>query len=562
MIDLRSWLEQELERFDVPGVAVAVVHEGKTQMCDAVGLRDREADLDVTPDTAFAIGSVTKSFTAAGIGALVDDGVLAWDEPVRRHLRDFELRDHVATERMTVVDMLSHRSGLPRHDLLWYGNNAIDRADAVHRLRHLEPNRDFRTAWQYNNLLYLTAGHLCEVVTGESWEDLLRRRLFEPLGMTSTTFSYEEAEGAGEVALPYAERRGEVVRIPYAQGSWLCGPAGSVYSTLTDMVRWLELHMGGGADVLTPGTLAMLHKAHMVMPQTVMFPEARDTAYGLGWFMGTYRGHKLVHHGGNIDGFTSLVSMLPDEGVGVVFLSNRDVTMLRAAFSYHVFDELLGLDPLPWPERVKEFWDATTGGAKAAKARVVRADDRPPVHPLDAYAGDYEHPGYGTITISVDGDRLVPRLHDLALSMAHRHYETYDLEVGRFEEMQMTVTFRTDAEGDVADLAVPFEPSVEPIVFTRLPDPELSDEAVLRTFEGTYAMGPLTLEVTQSRPGRLTAAVAGQGPMRLVPHRGRRFRVDGVQGASATFEVDDDGAVREVLVQPVGVFTPAPSEER
>ncbi len=561
---MRAWIEDQLGRFEVPGAAVALVQDGKVLLQEGFGYRDVEQQLPVTPDTAFAIASATKAFTAAGVGALVDDGLLEWEAPVRRYLTDFELFDHVATERLTVRDLLCHRSGLPRHDTVWYGNSYDDRASVVARLRHLKPNQDFRTTWQYNNLMFMTAGHLCEVVTGESWEDLLRARLLVPLGMTATSFAHEEAAELTDVALPYAERDGQVTRIPYAPETSLSGPAGSIFSPLGDMVAWLRATLDGGrlddVQVVSPATVRELLAPQMVMPEASLFPETRDTAYGLGWFIGNYRGHKLVHHGGNIDGFTSLVTMLPDDGIGVVCISNKGATLLRAAVSFHLFDEVLGLEPIAWEERIRALEVATKGGAKEAKAQVTRVAGRPPAHPLEEYAGQYEHPAYGRFDVEVVDGGLVPRFRDLRVTFVHRHYDTFDLQVEQWEDLQLPATFRTDVEGDVDALELPLEPTVDPIVFSRLPDSDLSDPAFLARLEGRYAMGPLTVVVSQSRPGTLIGAIQGQPPATLLPHRGWTFKMEGNQSVRATFDLDEGGTVLQLLLQPTGVFRPVEEE--
>lgn len=561
---MREWIIAQIERFEVPGAAVAVVQDGKVLLQEGFGFRDVEQQLPVTPDTAFAIASATKAFTAAGVGALVDDGLLEWDAPVRRYLADFEMFDPVATEHLTVRDLLCHRSGLPRHDTVWYGNAYDTRASVVGRLRHLQPSRDFRTTWQYNNLMFMTAGYLCEVVSGESWESLLRTRLLVPLGMSSSSFSPDEAAGLTDVALPYEERDGVVTGIPYAPEMALSGPAGSIYAPLSDLVAWLRVNLEGGrlddAEVLSPATVRALHAPHMVMPEAALFSETRDTAYGLGWFIGTYRGHKLVHHGGNIDGFSSLVTMLPEDGIGVVYLSNKGATALRSAVSFHVFDEVLGLEPIAWEERLHALEVAMRAGAKESKAGATRVADRPPSHALEDYAGPYEHPGYGRLDIEVGPGGLVPRFRDLRVTLPHRHYDTFDLEIEQWEDGQLTLTFRTDSDGEVDSFVVPFESTVDPIVFTRLPDPELHDPAFLAHLEGTYAMGPIPLVVTQPRPGILAAAIQGQPPVTLLPQRGRTFKLESNQSARATFELDAEGHVARIAVRPAGVFLPVEGE--
>ncbi len=561
---MKDWIEEQLDRFGVPGVAVTVVVGDDVVVSDGFGVRDLPSGEPVTPSTSFALASVTKAFTAAAVGALVDDGVLDWDEPVRNHIPGFTLFDPVATERLCLRDMLSHRSGLPRHDMLWYANDDLDRAGAVERLRHLKPNKDFRTTWQYNNNMFLAAGYLCGLVTGSTWEDVVRERVFEPLGMKSSAFSHEEAAIHTDVSTGHDMRQDEVTAIPYSSGSHLCGPAGSIYSTLDDMSAWLRVNLGGGVldgkRVLSEDTVREMQRPQMVVPEASMFPEVREIGYGLGWQIGNYRGHKMVHHGGNIDGFTTLVTMLPEQRIGMVLLCNRNATTLRTAAAYHVFDEALGLEANPWEDRFFELQESMRTGGLEAKARVHRVDGAPPSHSLADYAGEYEHPAYGTMSIAVaeTDDRLEPTWRALEATIAHRHYDVFDVDIEGQEAAQMPLTFLTNAEGDISSLTMPLEPSVEPIVFRRLPDARLTDPAALDAFVGRYVMGPIELAVTQERPGtlKMKVAIPGSAPMELEADRGTRFRVKGSASTTVTFKLTDAGTVAEALVQPVGVFLP------
>ena len=553
-MSLDAWIEEQRTAFDVPGLAVSVIQDGKTVLSQGFGLRDVEKNLPVTPDTGFAIASVTKAFTAAGVGALVDDGLIEWDTPVREYLADFQMHDHVATECMTARDLLCHRSGLPRHDLVWYGNTSLTRAEVVSKLRHLEPNKSFRSTWQYNNLMFVTAGRLCEVMSGKSWEDLIRERIFARAGMDSSSFSQTERS---DVALPYELRKDAVVRVPYQSAPDVCGPAGSIYSTLTDLTAWMRVNLDkgklGDTEVLSSNTIRQMHAPQMVMPEDTLFPESYNSAYGLGWFIGTHRGRKNVHHGGNIDGFTSLVTMLPNEGIGVVILSNKGGTFLREALSAHVFDELLGLEPLPWAERYLDLERTIRAGAKEAKARAERVEGTSPSHPLEEYAGSYEHPAYGTIAIEVAEGRLQPRFREMNISLAHRHFDVFDVEIDIIEDAQIPATFATAADGSVASLSIPLEGSVDPIVFTRVAEPMPAPETCER-FAGTYAMGPIELVVAFTAPDKLTGTVIGQGTFKLLPDKGLRFKVDGAPGATIEFVLDADGPAQEVVVQPMGVL--------
>lgn len=554
---LDAWIEQQREAFGVPGLAVGVIQDGKIVLSQGFGSRDVAQGLPVTPDTAFAIGSATKAFTAATVGALVDDGLLEWDRPVREYIPNFQLYDHIATEAMTARDLLCHRSGLPRHDMIWGGGRDASRKEMVEILRYLQPSKPFRTTFQYNNLMFLTAGYLSEVVTGEQWEALVSRRIFERAGMSSSSFA-QDSGVASEVSLPYAKRRGEVGEIPYAESLDAVGPAGSIYSSLTDMMNWLRLSLDGGrlgdSSVLSAETVKELFAPQMTMPEERLFPELVDSAYGLGWFIGNYRGHKLVHHGGNIDGFTSLVTMLPEDGIGIVILSNRNATLIRWAIALHTFDELLGLDARPWGERLLGRQEAGESGAKDAKARAHRVLDAEPSHPIESYAGTYSHPGYGTFTVSVEDGELRGSFRKFKIGIAHRHYDIFSLELEDYEDAQIYASFLTDPEGRISWLSIPLEPTVEPIVFAR--EPEMPPIETCERLVGAYEMGPVELTIEFKAPARLIAKIPGAGSLRLEPYDGLTFKVKGAEGVTVRFDLADGGAVREILVQPMGVFRP------
>ena len=558
---LEQLIEQERERFGVPGVAVAVVRGDEVLVSRGFGLRDVANGLPVTDRSLFAIASSTKAFTASLVGALVDDGLIEWDRPVRHYLPRLRLFDPVASELLTVRDMLSHRSGLPRHDMLWYGNRDIPRAALVDRLPHLQPNKSFRELWQYNNLMFILAGWLAGELMGCSWEEGVRRRLLEPLGMRDTNFSVVDCQQSPDHSRPYARKDGETIEVPFL-GAGLVGPAGSINSCVADMTRWAMAQVNGGVvdgvRVISPAALEELHAPAMVLPHDALnaiWPEATNIAYALGWFVMSYRGHKVLHHGGNIDGFAAMVTLLPAERTGVVVLTNLHPTGLRDVIPYLVFDHLLGLDPLPWGERYHEYYQTLLGGMKAAaEHKQASAAKAPPSHALADYAGRYHHPGYGDIVIALEDGRLVPHYNDRDLSMEHIHYETWGLQLPIPETPPIDLTFDADAAGAISALRTPFEPSVDPIVFTRQPDAALNDPAVLGTYTGTYAMGPLRLVVELDGRGRLVAGVAGQGRVRLRPKSPRIFTVPEEPAVTMEFVVDAAGVAGSVVHHPAGIF--------
>lgn len=557
---LDAVIEAERRRFRVEGLAVAVVQGGETLLARGFGVRERDSALPVTDQTLFAIGSSTKAFTASLVAALVDDGLVEWDTPIREYLPEFRMHDPVATEHATLRDLLSHRCGLPRHDLVWYSNSSVTRAEMVRRLRYLEPNKTFREMWQYNNLMYLTAGYLAGEVLGCSWEEAVRQRLLAPLRMTNTNFSTIESQKSDDYAVPYTERDDKVLPVEFRELP-LGAPAGSINSCVADMAGWVAAQLNDGRlgdrQVISTSALRELQAPTMVMPEgPQLWSETYLTGYALGWMLESYRGHKLVHHGGNVDGFSTLVAFAPKADIGVVALSNMNGTPVPNVVVYRVLDELLGLDPLPWGQRYRELLETARAGAKQAAAhQAAKSLNQAPTHPIADYAGEYHHPGYGAFVVTVEGDNLMPHYNDMQLLCDHRHLDTWDLTLEIFE-LHLPLTFSTDADGNVASLAIPMEPTVDPIVFVRKPDTATKDPELLARLTGTYEMGPLRLVITVRGGTTMTASVAGQGDVELEPHHGTLFRVKGQPAMTMEFLLDDQLKVTEVVVQPAGIFHP------
>jgi len=565
MESIEGFVAEQLAAWEVPGCAVAAVRDGAVVLAGGWGWRDVKTDLPVTPGTLFAIGSVTKAFTAATVGALVDDGLLDWTRPLRDYLPDLRLHDPVVTDRVSVVDFLSHRSGLPRHDLAWIGHPDWSRAELVRRLRFLPLSRDLRESWQYCNLGYLVAGHAVDVLTGTSWEDYLRARLLTPLGMDRSNLSADDMEADPDHASAYERRHGAIVPVPQRPVTALA-PAGAVNSCAADMARWLLAQLGGGQlegrTVMSPDTVARQHQPHMVLPEDQTFPASTRHAYGLGWLIGRYRDHRLLEHGGGIDGFQTECMLLPDHGIGVAVMTNTSSSLMAPVVAYRVLDEQLGLEPFDWFSVLKARYDAVTTGVREAGAARRVVPDAPLPRPLNAYPGDYEHPGYGTITITLEDGRLRPRFGTMDVSLAHRHYETFDLEWHELSDQAylFPLMFGSDADGDITALTVPFELSVEPLRFDRLPDTRAQDPEVLSRLCGTYVMGPIEIVIARRDDQVLTATTPSAPPFELQPGRGLRFGVKNQPGISAEFELDKSGAVVRLIVQPLGIFRPKTCE--
>jgi CubicO group peptidase (beta-lactamase class C family) len=552
---------EQLAAWEVPGCAIAAVHGGQVVLASGWGRRDLESELPVTGDTLFAIGSTTKAFTATMVGALVEDGLLEWDRPLRDYLPALRWPDPFVTERLTVTDLLSHRSGMPRHDLAWFGHPGLSRADIVGRLRFLPLSKGLREEFQYCNLGYLLAGHLVEAVCGVPWEDFVRSRLLTPLGMSRSNLSVEAMAADPDHATAYDRRQGAVVQVP-ARPVTALAPAGAINSCAADMARWLLAQLGGGqpdsAAVISPETLRRQHTPQVLVPEDRTFPDSTRHGYGLGWLIGRYRERRLAHHNGGIDGYLTECMLLPDDGIGVAVLTNSSSGAMAPVAAYRVLDELLGLEPIDWSARFRPRYEAAlVGRGQAREARRV-VPDAPRPRPLEAYAGEYRHPGYGSVVISAQAGALRPAFGTLKLTLAHRHFETFDLEWDELGDQPtvLPLMFLSNPDGDITALTVPFEPSVEPLRFDRQPDTP-GPEVLLRLC-GTYAMGPVDVVVARKGERGLTVSVPGSPPLELVPVRGLRFKVQGQPGIGLTaeFEVDADGAVTRLIAQPIGIFLP------
>jgi len=536
-----------LKELNVPGVAVAVVKDGRVVLAKGYGDRDVENQAPMTADTLLAIGSSSKAFTTFALGTLVDRGLMEWDKPLRTYIPWFKMSDSMASQRLTPRDLVTHRSGLPRHDLVWYNNRELRREDLVRRLEHLEPTADLRTRYQYNNLMFLTAGYLVETLTGKSWEKSVRDIVFSPLGMTRSNFSVEDSKKDDDHARPYIYRDKKIQAIPFRNIDNI-GPAGSINSCANDMSRWLLVHLGGridGRQVLNPSTLADLHVPYTPIGADSPEPMIQTVGYALGWFVDTYRGHRRVHHGGNIDGFSAQVAFLPLDGIGVVALANMNGTALPELLVRSAIDLLLGLESRDWiGETAKRLAEARAAGEEAEqRARARRVPGTKPAHRLEDYAGGYRHPGYGDLSVVLKDKSLAWVYNGITTPLEHWHYETFNglrADDPTFENFK--ITFGTGVSGRVDWLEAQMEPMLEALRFARKADARLFDPAYLSRFVGRYALPGQTATV-QLKGDSLTLILPGQPEFDLLPQPGDEFVFKQAPIARVRFLTDDKGSV-------------------
>ena len=541
----------------VPGAALAVVQDGKVALAKAYGQRDVDANLPVTATTQFLICSITKSFTATGVALLHNQRRLDWTKPVRDYIPEFRLHDPVATERVTVQDLLCHQSGLPRHDWVHFPGDR-SAAELLGVMRYLELSRDIRAAWQYNNLCYNVAGLLIERLSGQSYEAFTRTRLTDKLGMT-VSFTLDDLEASAEPARPYMMH--EDTRLPALRLPIRTIAGGAINSSVADIASWMRLHLGKGefdGDRLLPAALISELHAPRIYNTTPGHAEFGEAHYGLGFQSNSYRGDRLVFHGGGWVGWGTLMTLVPEFGIGVAVFTNRSPSEVPATLTWYIIDRLRGRDPVDWRERFRkqrEEFIAHLHVDKDAKEK-ARHKDTHPAHQLADYAGDYEHPAYGVMSITEQGGALHWSWRGMFATMVHRHYETFELpEVpDRLLPDKLTITFLTNRDGSIVSLWAPLEAMVKDIVFVRLAAGDCTLAAFRERCVGSFKGGATTHRVTLDTEGQLVLKPDNQPAYRLVPQEGRRFRIVELEGFFVEFRGEATIIDELIFHQPNGTF--------
>jgi CubicO group peptidase (beta-lactamase class C family) len=562
---LDAYMQKVLKDWNVPGIGVAVVVKDKVVFAKGYGYRDHGAKLPFTTKTVVPIASNTKLFTATAAGLLVEDGKLDWDKPVRQYVPGIQFYDDQLSAAVTVRDMLAHRTGITRHDSIWYKSD-FTRKELYERLKYLEPTQPMRQTFLYNNMMYAGAGYVIELLSGKSCEEFVTDRLLRPLGMTSTVFSIEDLQKQPEHGVPFTERRDsfELYRIPYYSEAAGVGPAGSMNSNLEDMSRWVSAQLNGGVldgkQVIPASVIKETMAPALAMPNTGLeargFGELLNAAYGTGRWTASYRGHLIAYHGGDINGFHSQVSVAPYDGVGVVVLVIGDhAAPLYNVVSYNVYERMLAMDLTPWSERMLaiRLKGKEAGKQARAKAGAGRVEGTRPSHPLGDYVGEFEHPAYGLVTISKEDAGLLFDFHKIKLPLMHFHYDRFDTPDDEQDGM-WSVNFGTSPQGEI-DRAVISLDEAE-VAFRRRVPPELSLPDTLRPYAGTYLTPTgAKFQVVLQEAGTLGVILPGQPFQALVPWKPRRFRVKEFADVTVEFVTSSEGKVTAMKqTDPSGEF--------
>ena len=486
---LQSLLDGLASQWKIPGVIVSLIDREGILFQGTYGTKNIETGEPIDENTVFQVGSITKSFTSALAALYADKGLLSLDAPVKSYVKGFRLFDPMATERISIADFLAQSSGLPSHNLFWHGSYD-DRQTLTDRIRFLEPRWDIRSHWHYQNLNYMVSGAILERVGGKTWEQAVEEELFKPLGMRDSSIGKAAFQAAGNRALPYQPGRDGLHQNPPLDVV-ACAPAGAINMSNKDLSTWTRLHLNGGKhealQLISPASMRVVHAPRStqakILPLT--FTEAPYAQYGLGWVIEPYRGVNVHYDGGNIEGFSGMTVLLPDEGLGVALQVNlHEANLFMLNLLYNMIDLLLFDDQIDWHGRLSAALAQYAQGAAAADAEEEKRFEAGRTgegkKPTAEYIGTYFNEGYGNLKIEQTAGGIAIRYHDNPALLKEKQTGVFLLEhycMDRFSTklaslgspFRVLVDFERDDNGLICAVQVPFEPSVQSIRFEKSP---------------------------------------------------------------------------------------------
>ncbi|UUC44736.1 serine hydrolase [Flavobacterium cerinum] len=469
-----SVLNSVLKDQHIAGFAVAVVKGNDVIYSKGFGYRDVANKKPVTPNTLFAIGSSSKAFTASLLGILRKEGKLTFEDKAVGLLPQLQFYNDEMNRQITLRDLMAHRSGLSRYDLSWFLFNTQNRDSIIARVKYMKPTAAVREKWYYNNFMYLAQGMITERFTGKTWEQNITEKFFIPLNMTRSNTDIKTFQNDNDAALPYTvEKDNTIKKIPYYNINGM-GPAGSINSSVTDMANWLKIWLNegklNGKEILPVDYITEAVSSQMVMEAAL--PDKHEDVflanYGLGWMIGSYRGHYVVEHGGNINGFSANVAFFPSDKLGIVVLTNQSVSKVPTIITNSIADKMLKLTPFDWNGEVTAKAKKATQTKKEAQKFALNTM---PSHPLKDYAGSFFNPAYGTIKITFENKNLYTILGDEKIVLKHMHYDVFDPRSidkngkADTEQSNLMFNFSTDLEGKIQSIGIFLDGSEKPVQF-------------------------------------------------------------------------------------------------
>lgn len=568
-----SGVEKELNQVlvdqKIAGYSVAIVYKDKIIYSKGFGYRDLENKKPVTPNTLFAIGSSSKAFTSALLGQLEKEGKLKLDDLATAHLPQLTFKYDYMNTGITIRDMMCHRTGLSRFDYSWYLFNTSNRDSLIQRVKYMEPNVKLRQKWQYNNWMFLAQGMIAEKITEKSWEDNIRERFFIPLKMTHSNTNILTTEKDADASLPYTvDEDFKIKKVPYYNINGM-GPAGSINSCANDMGNWVSAWiMGGqfnGTEIIPGSYVREASSSQMVVAggQPRTHADIQFSNYGLGWFLESYRGHYLVEHGGNIDGFSANVAFYPSDSIGIVVLTNQNGSAATSIVRNILSDKLFALNPIPWNADVKKQMEEAMKMAKKAEKTEdsLQVKNTHPSHPLADYAGLYGNHAFSEFTISFKNDTLFTFIGGEKAWLKHYHYDVFELKSleknehsDGIDENHFLINFGTASNGKIESVSMEMDEPDQETIFTRQAIKVNLSGNDLNKYVGEYDLEGQTVKI-YLKGTTLMLLVPGQPDYETVSVGNDTFNLAIAKGYSIQFKVEDGKAKTVTFIQPNGNFT-------
>lgn len=566
-------IEKELEKVladqRMAGYSVAVVYKDKVLYTKGFGYRDFENKKPVTPNTLFAIGSSSKAFTAAILGQLEKEGKLKLDDLATTHLPQLSFKYDYMNTGITIRDMMCHRTGLSRFDYSWYLFNTANRDSMIKRVKYMEPNAKLRERWQYNNFMFLAQGMIAEKITEKSWEDNIQQRFFVPLKMTRSNTNIFTTQKDADASLPYTlDDKFAITKIPYYNINGM-GPAGSINSCANDMANWVSTWiMGGkfnGTEIIPASYVRDASSSQMVIPGGLpgAHPDIQFSNYGLGWFLKSYRGHYLVEHGGNIDGFSASVAFYPSDSIGIVVLTNQNGSSATGLVRNIISDKLFALEPIPWNADAKKEMESIIELEKKKEKTpdTLQVKNTHPSHPLKDYTGLYGNPAFSEFTVTYKNDTLFTYIAGKKAWLKHYHYDVFEFRSAEPEdkaegtdELHFFVNFGTANSGKIESASIEMDEPGKPTVFSRQAIKVNLSEEDLNKYVGDYDLEGMTVKI-YLKGKTLMVLVPGQPDYETASVGNDTFDLTIIKGYSVKFTVENGRSKAVTFVQPNGNFT-------
>jgi CubicO group peptidase (beta-lactamase class C family) len=561
-----------LDATNAAGFAIAVVEKDKIIYTKGYGYRDVENKIPVDANTLFAIGSSTKAFTSAILGQLREEDKLSFSDSPRKYLPDLEFYNDDMNNNIIIKDLMSHRTGLPRHDYSWYLFPSHDRDSLMQRIKYQEPFTGIRQQWYYNNFMFLAQGVIAKNITGKSWEDNIRERFLKPLGMSRTNVTIDAMKTANNAAFGYETKKDNSnSKMDYYDIAAMA-PAGSINSSVNDMSRWLVTWINKGKyndkEIIPENYVNEAMSSQMVINANLPGKETPDlhfSTYGYGWMMSSYKGHYRVEHGGNIDGFSANVAFYPSDSIGIVVLANQNGSRVPNLVRNTIADRMLKVNKTDWAQRLIDDLEK----AKKAEAEVkdkqksTKVNNTKPSHIRQEYTGSYSHPGYGEFKVNVERDSLFAKFKLLKMWLKHEHYDVFEpfqveeTGIDTSDSGPLRFKFTMNTSGDISGMEAQIEPALpDPISFKRTPNTIDVSVEDLNKYAGQYELAGQIIKIYIKNENVLYMFVAGQPEYELLALAKHKFSLKILDGFKVEFIEDEGGNINEAtFIQPNGTFT-------